>query len=832
MRPSVIFLAVLSGTLALQAQSAAWYQMQTFAGAGGIGDGGPASAALFLNLTGVAVDPSGNLYLADTDTHRIRRIAPNGIVTTFAGTGRPGLSGDGGPAAQAQLNFPYGIATDYAGNLYVADLGNKRIRRITADGRISTIAGHTPETRLIAPRNVAVDGPGQVYVADFAGHRVYRLAGASGLVPVAGTGRAGDAGDAGPATAALLSSPAGLAFDPAGNLYIGDTGNRRVRRVLLPTTRAIEGLPSSQFALPVTATGLAHTFAGELWIPDGAGGTLMRVAPQQPAFAFPFAAVDVAADFAGNVFAVRRNMIRRISPRTSAVTLIGGGTPFYFTGDGGPAFDSRMNRPGGLALDPSRGDIYLADSGNGRIRRINRAGVIETVLEGFTNPQGLAWDRRRNALLIADSGAHSVWIWRAGTIAQTVLAGGAGKAGAAGDGGPAATAELNRPTAVDVDEAGNVWISDTGNNRIRLVTSATGVISTAARHVQAPAGIVWDSRGFLYAAEPSTGRVHRIPRPGNSAATAPADFIQKPGSWARPTALALDFDGSLLVGDAEFHRVSRLTADGAVTVLAGTGEAGFDGDSPMPAVAAKFETPSAILADYSHLRILVADAGNHRIRSLEIADQPTTLLPPAQLVAPGATLANAASKLPASAVVPGATYALAAAGVSPQPGIEVTFDGLPAIRVMPPAPNTDIEWWIQVPADLNPAARETELVISRDGRAEIRQLIPIATAAPGLFPTVRNAADGAVNSADYPVTRGQSVLVRMTGEGSAAETLSVRIRGLEAAVLAVRRDVDGMAGITEVEVQVPGGYFPAGAFPLTVSSGPVAAANSLTVHVR
>ncbi len=832
MRP-LLGLALLAASL-LPAQQGAWYQMKTLAGAGGIGDGGPASAALFLNLTGVAVDPSGNLFVSDTDTHRVRRIAPNGIVTTYAGTGKPGSAGDGGPASQAQLNFPYGVATDYGGNLYIADLGNARIRKVTPDGRIATVAGHTPETRLIAPRNVAVDGPGSVYVSDFGAHRVYRLSASAALVPIAGTGKAGDAGDGGPATAALLNSPAGLAFDPAGNLYVGDTGNKRVRRILLPAaTKIIESLPAAQLGLPVVATGLAHTFAGELWVPDGNGGTLMKVAPQQAAYAFPFAAMDVSADFAGNVYAVRGNLIRRIAARNAGVTLVGGGTPYYFSGDNGPAYDARLQRPGGVAVDPASRAVYIADSGNGRIRRISENGTIETVLDGFSNPQGLAWDARRNALFIADPGANCVWIWRAGTVAQSVFAGATGKAGFAGDNGSAVDAQLNRPAAVAVDDAGNVWISDTGNDRIRIVLAATGTILTAATQVKAPAGIAWNSRGFLYAAEPSTGRVHRIPAPGLSTATAPADFIEKPGSWVQPAALAIDLDGdSLLVADTALHRISRLASDGSVTVLAGTGEAGFDGDLPGPAVASRLETPAALVADYSRLRLLIADCGNHRIRSLEFGEDAVgNLQLPPPSATPAVSLANAANRMTVTSVVPGGTYILSAPSIAPGPGVGLAFDGIAPVRVPAPAPNPGNEWWIQVPPDLAAGQRSTEFTITRDGVVEVRQLLQVVNAAPGLYPEIRHADDGSVNSPANPVTRGQTILLRITGEGRDA-AISVRIRDTEAAIVAMTPDVDGIGGTTQLEVRIPGGYFPSGAFPLTVSAGGVNATPGATVHVR
>ena len=165
-------------------------RIDTLAGSNSNGDGGPASAAVFQNLEGVAADPLGNIFVADTDAHVVRRISPSGVVRTVAGNGRAGLSGDGGQGPLASLNLPYGIAADLAGNLYIADLGNARVRKLAPDGVITTIAGHTAETRLAAPRNVAVDAAGTVYISDFGGHRIYKLTG-SAMTPIAGNGRQG-----------------------------------------------------------------------------------------------------------------------------------------------------------------------------------------------------------------------------------------------------------------------------------------------------------------------------------------------------------------------------------------------------------------------------------------------------------------------------------------------------------------------------------------------------------------------------------------------------------------------------------------------------------------
>lgn len=220
----------------------------TVAGGGTmLGDGGPATKARLGNPTGVAVDPDGNLYIADTHDNRIRRVA-KGVITTVAGTGSPtpSVTGDNGPATKADLNNPYGITVDAAGSLYITELGGDRVRKI-AGGVISTVAGNGTEgfagdngpataAQLCNPYGVALDAAGALYIADFCNARIRRIA--NGVITtIAGNGTGGFGGDKGPAGAAQLTIPEGVAVDRAGRVYIADTGNDRIR-VLTPSPAA------------------------------------------------------------------------------------------------------------------------------------------------------------------------------------------------------------------------------------------------------------------------------------------------------------------------------------------------------------------------------------------------------------------------------------------------------------------------------------------------------------------------------------------------------------------------------------------------------------------
>ena len=226
------------------AQPSAGYRIDTFAGRPAFVDGGPAVEAELYNPAGVAVDGVGNLYIADARNNGIRKVDSTGTITTIAGTGESGFSGDGGPAVEAELRRPYGVAVDSAGDVYIADVGNQRIRKIYSTGTITTIAGSgeygfgfsgdggpAVEAELRRPYGVAVDSAGNVYIADSIDHRIRKVDPTGTITTIAGTGEFGFSGDGGPAVEAELRSPYGVAVDSAGDVYIADVGNQRIRKV-------------------------------------------------------------------------------------------------------------------------------------------------------------------------------------------------------------------------------------------------------------------------------------------------------------------------------------------------------------------------------------------------------------------------------------------------------------------------------------------------------------------------------------------------------------------------------------------------------------------------
>ena len=349
-------------TLVLMAVPALAQNISTVAGTGGAGstgDGGPAISAQLNYPARIALDSAGNLYIADAFNQRIRkRDAVTGVITTVAGTGVSGYSGDGGPAISAQLSNPQGVAVDSAGNLYISEVNNNRIRKVDTSGNITTFAGtgtpgNTGDTgqataaTLNQPLGLTLDSTGNLYIADSNNHKIRKVDSSSGIITtVAGSGTSGYSGDGGTATSAKLNFPQSVAVDSTGNLYIADSTNNRVRKV--------------------DATGKITTFAGTGTSGNTGDGGLATSAN----LAGP---VDVALDSAGNLFIATysSNTIRKVDASTGKITTVAGRSGgVLFSGDGGPAILAGLNNPFGVAVY-SGGVFYIADSSNNRIRKVD-----------------------------------------------------------------------------------------------------------------------------------------------------------------------------------------------------------------------------------------------------------------------------------------------------------------------------------------------------------------------------------------------------------------------------------------------------------------------------
>lgn len=838
-----------------QAQTPASYSLQTLAGSDYVGDGGPALAALLVQVEGLATDASGNIYLSDAAGNRVRKIAPGGVISTLAGNGHPGFSGDGGPAASAQLRTPYGVAADGNGNVYIADLGNARIRRVSTDGVITTFAGGgalapaqaeggpANAMALSSPRNVAIDGQGIVYFSDFRAHRVYRVSSSGTLNLVSGTGEPGFSGDGGPAVQAHISAPAGLAVDPSGVLYFADSGNARVRKVYQGTITTLgdSGVSGAQPSLALNLpTGLALHPDGTLFIADPGGNQILRVSPSLAATPIAQPARDLATDAQGNLYICSGPLVY-IIPGVGGPILISGGNAAVYSGDGGPldrvrftnpsgiardsagnlyiadtgahrvrkitqqgdsftiagngmkgSSDAQLDTPTGLAVDRS-GNLYIADSGNRRIRKVDVAGVITTVAEALDNPTWLALDAA-GTLYFSETGAHAVRSLQPGGQMLTIA--GNGVRGYSGDGGAATLASLDSPQGIAVDSLGGVFIADAGNQRIR------------------------------YVAPPSTS--------GAALITSVPDL--RSTNWRNPRGLAVDPQGSVFAADAADARVFRMDPSGRVSAIAGTGVAAFTGESGA-ALSQSLDTPMGVTLDAAG-NVYLVDSGNGRIRILKpVPDTTPPVLPPPAQTAPSITVVSAASLEPGPAA-PGELLSIFGDGLGPatgvaaaQPGAElggtqVLFNGHAATLFYAGQNQLNLE----VPQSLGDA-RPCDVEVMVNGVMVARAAVQVADSVPAIFTvaggTGQAAAlneDGSLNSAAHPAARGSIVVLFVTGVPVPVPPLTVRIGAYTAEIL--------YAGGRQINARIPGGFAPPGILPVTLQIGTAVSQAGVTIAVQ
>ncbi|MEZ4368431.1 MAG: hypothetical protein R2939_19455 [Kofleriaceae bacterium] len=542
----------------------------------------------------VATDLYGNVYIADTNNHRVRKLdVGTGAVTQVAGSGTAGYAGDGAAASGAQLNAPSGVAVDGEGNVYVADSSNHCVRKVAASsGVITTVAGTgvagvsgdggtAALAQLRAPEAVAVDVAGNLYIADLGNNRVRRLAAGTGkIATIAGTGVSAYSGDGGPAASAQLIGPRGVAVDANGNVYIVDS-------VFLGSPSRIRKISAG--------SGVISTVAG------GGAASGDGVPATSAALNYP---QGVAVDAVGNLVVAETlgQRIRLVSADTGLITTIAGTGAAGFAGDGGPAVAALLGYPESVAVDVV-GNIHVADSGNGRVRAVAAAtGVISTEVGGSAaspgDGQAATTVSLRGTSSVAVDDVGSIYVAEAnpGLDGQPAVSrirkiaadtglistvAGIGAPGGAGDGGPAVSAQLGTALDLAVDGTGNVYIADTSNHRVRLVTASTGVITTIAGT---------GSAGFAGDGGPATSAQLNSAR-----------------------GVAVDGGGNVYVADTSNHRIRKIEAGtGVITTFAGTGSSGFSGDGG-PAPTAQLSFPDRLVVDGAG-NVHFADRGNGRVR--------------------------------------------------------------------------------------------------------------------------------------------------------------------------------------------------------------------------
>ena len=623
---------------------------------GSTGDGGQATAAQLTLPLDVTVDAAGNAYIADWSSSRVRKVSPSGVISTFAGTGTMGFSGDGGPASAAQIIEAAGVATDAAGNVYVADFDNHRVRKINTAGIISTYVGTGspgysgdgfPATaaQIGSPWGLTVDGAGNLYVSDEYQHRIRKVNSAGIISTYVGTGVSGFSGDGGPATAAQIGQPSYMATDAAGNLYIADYDNSRVRMV--------------------TPSGIISTVAGNGGFGfSGDGGQATAATLWEP--------IGVAVDAGGNLYindyANRR--VRKVNAAGIISTIAGTGTSGS-SGDGGPATAATFNVLYGIHVDGAQ-NIYVADAYNMKIRKIvgyNRAPAFAGGhSQSLTVCQNTVGDSVNNLLAVLDSDSFQLETWSmisppvhgTAVAGYTVISNGTTLT---------PTGTFYTPTAGYTGlDSFKVRVTDgvaSDTTTIHITVSAappalTGTLacfvgsyttladaSSGGTWVSSPAAVATVSSGGVVAGlSPGTVTItYTLPSgclvtttvsvspfagltittvAGNGVAGYSADAVPATASALNnPYSMAVDAAGNIYIADAFNFRVRKVNTAGIISTIAGTGVSGYTGDGG-PATAAQTRSALAMATDAAG-NIFFADQNNHCIRKINAAGIITTV---------------------------------------------------------------------------------------------------------------------------------------------------------------------------------------------------------------
>jgi sugar lactone lactonase YvrE len=597
------------------------------------GDSGPATSAQLNNPSGLAVDTDGTLYIADTGNYVIRKVS-GGVITTYAGNGSVWPAGTACPnvtAANAEFNGLGGLALDSHSNLYIADGGANCVRKISG-GMVTTVAGTGifgdtgdggPATaaRVQDPAGIAVDSSGNIYLPT--DNRVREVSAATGNInTVAGNNSGTVYGDGGPATSALLAGPLGVAVDSQGNLYFSDIGHNTVRKVTNGTISTYAGnytlgagfagdgatATAAQLSSPWT---IALDGGGNLYIADQgnvrirevAGGTIETIVgngligddgpASQALLGFP---AGLALDPSGNLYIADNQSlrVRKVAAATGSITtLAGNGASGASVTDGSPATSVALNSPSAVAAD-TNGNVFIANSFLGNVLRVSGGliynfagngtlgysgdGALATNAE-MGNIFGLATDPSNNLYLSDDLETDTTSQARIRIISNGIINtfAGNGNIGASGDGGPATAAELNFPAGLRTDSTGNLYITEVYNNNIRKVSN--GKIAAVA------------------------GNSNNMGFGGDGGAATNA-------SLNNPNGVAVDSHGNIFIADVNNNRVRMVSAStGFISTIAGNGDPGYSGDGG-PAISAELSGPWDVVVT-STGSVLVADSLGH-----------------------------------------------------------------------------------------------------------------------------------------------------------------------------------------------------------------------------
>lgn len=815
MRSLVLLLPLLAATAEVPV-----YTISTFAGTTWTGDGRSATSAVLVQPSGIVVDSAGKVYVADAGDHRVRCVGTDGAIRTVAGTGVPGLTGSGDAATASALNSPYGLAIDSLGNLFIADLGNGLVRRVGTDGRMITVAGGgllSPSTiaapatkiKLKQPRDLALDALGNLFISDFGAHQVYRVTPDGNLTVIVGSGNQGRIYGTTVPEMAPLNAPAGLVVDASGVLYIADSGNHRVRKLSggwLSTVVDKNGT-ERDFIAP---TGLALDSGQHVYVADG-GDRLAVLWANGEFLSLSIGGKAVGLGPNGEVFTIVGRQVLRLTG--ASTTVVAGSLTGPGAGDGTNKNEWRFQSPSSLVRD-SVGNIFVADTGNGRVRKISASGQLSTVTTRLSQPSSVALDSQ-SRLYAGDR--YTGGIYRIDPDGQLrLIAGGA--------------YQPILPTAMVFDRLDNLYIADGFSEVIRRVGSDGSMTVVAGGgtlieddialllKLNAPSGLAFDADGGLWFPEASTGQLRRL---WNGRITTLKGLTLK-----EPRGIRMDSTGNLLIADASQHRVLRVSPDGSWIPLAGSGDKGFAGDGDM-ALAGMLNGPVDVLP-LEDGGLLVLDSGNNRIRMLQ---RKTSIDPGTpQPVDPNARLEVVhAATLKAGAFAPGQLIYVTGESLG---RAQVTIGGVQASVLAA----TGQRLTVQVPSTATTGSIELKASEGTESRGKAD--INLASLSPGIL-TVSDGRgqalavnqDGQPNGIEQPAGRTSVISLFLTGDGGGAPTVSAEIGGYNADVL-WSGAAPGLPGVFQANVRMPGGFAPSGVVHVVLTVNGTKTQQGVTVVSR